>query len=178
MVVGTSTGATLATLGASRPDLRRDMAALVALSPNYRLRDWKSVFLTIPFARSIVPFLTDETYTFAPPSETFAANWTVSYPSLSLLPMARLAEIVRGLDFSAVTVPALFVTAPDDALVDPAETARIASEWGAPHAAIGVADSADPQQHILAGDVLSPNTTAGLAAQIADWIRALPADAG
>lgn len=178
VVIGSSTGATLATLAASRPDLSQDMAALVALSPNYRLADWRSFVLTLPFARELLPYLQDETYSYTPLNDAFAANWTVSYPSLALLPMARLVEIVRGLDVSAIKIPALFVTAPDDALVDPRETAAIAAHWGGPHREISVTDSGDPQHHILAGDIVSPATTERLASEIADWIKALPGLSG
>lgn len=173
VVIGSSTGATLATLAASRPDLSQDMAGLVALSPNYRLADWRSFALTLPFARTLLPYLQDETYSYTPINAAFAENWTVSYPSLALLPMARLVEIVRGLDFASIKVPALFLTAPDDTLVDPTETASIAARWGAPHAEISVPDSADPQKHILAGEIVSPATTDRLAGQIADWIAGL-----
>ncbi len=174
VVIGSSTGATLATLAASRPDLSEDMAGLVLLSPNYRLQDWRSFALRLPFARKLLPLIEDETYRYTPINEAFGANWTVSYPTLALLPMARLVEIVSGLDVSAINVPALFVTAPDDTLVDPQRTAEVAAHWGAPHQEITVSDSADPQHHILAGEIVSPNTTERLAGQIADWIAALP----
>ncbi len=104
VVIGSSTGATLATLAASRPDLSQDMAGLVALSPNYGLQNWRSFALTLPFARKLLPYLQDETYSYTPLNDAFTTNWTVSYPTSALLPMARLVEVVRGLDMSAIHV--------------------------------------------------------------------------
>ncbi|WP_244498529.1 alpha/beta hydrolase [Aureimonas ureilytica] len=175
VVIGSSTGATLATLAASRPDLSQDMAGLVALSPNYGLQNWRSFALTLPFARKLLPYLQDETYSYTPLNDAFTANWTVSYPTSALLPMARLVEVVRGLDMSAIHVPALFITSPNDVLVDPEKTAEIAAHWGAPHEEISVTDDGDPEHHLLAGDIVSPATTARLADQIAQWIETLPA---
>ena len=67
----------------------------------------------------------------------------------------------------------MLIYAPEDAVVDQAATAEKAAKWAAPHAIIEVTDSADPSQHVIAGDILSPNTTGRLAAETAAWIRGL-----
>ncbi len=59
--------------------------------------------------------------------------------------------------------------------MNPEKTAVIAAHWGAPHEEISVTDDGDPEHHLLAGDIVSPATTARLADQIARWIEALPA---
>jgi pimeloyl-ACP methyl ester carboxylesterase len=175
VVIGTSTGATLATLAASRPDLSAALAGLVAISPNYAVQDWRSFLLTLPFAREIIPYLGPETYGAEEAEMTVDDEWTTSYPTRALLPMARLVEIVRGLDFASLRMPALFVYSQGDKVVDPTRTDAIVGRWGGPHQTILVTDSADPSQHVIAGAISSPNTTDRLAGEIADWIRALPA---
>lgn len=168
VVIGTSTGATLATVGASRADLSKDLAALVAISPNFGLRNWRSFLLTIPFARDLLPWLGPETYGTV---GAVSGVWTLSYPTVALLPMARLVELADRLDLSAIGTPALFLYSPRDAVVDPERTVSIAGRWGAPHELVPVEDSTDPAQHVIAGDLRSPGTTEPLARRIADWIR-------
>jgi alpha-beta hydrolase superfamily lysophospholipase len=175
VIMGSSTGATLGTLIASRPDLSADLAGLVALSPNYALQNWRSFLLTIPFAREVIPYLGPATFGEASESAAVNANWTVTYPTAALLPMARLVEIVRGLDFASMRVPALFVYSPGDAVVDAARTVQVAGQWGAPHQTIEVPEAPGVARHIVAGDLISPATTGQVAAAVTDWIRALPA---
>ncbi|WP_244631272.1 alpha/beta fold hydrolase [Aureimonas sp. ME7] len=171
VVIGTSTGATLATVGASRAELSRDLAALVEISPNFGVADWRSFLLTLPFARETVPYLGPETFSSDRADMTVDETWTRSYPTLALLPMARLVEIAAHLDVSQLRLPALFVYSRGDRVVNPAKTEAISARWGGAHDTIIVDDSTDPSQHLIAGDAVSPNTTDRLAEEIAEWIR-------
>jgi pimeloyl-ACP methyl ester carboxylesterase len=49
VVVATSTGGAIATWGATQPELMEDVAGLVLISPNYRLRAQGSEILTMPW---------------------------------------------------------------------------------------------------------------------------------
>nr|WP_168990475.1 alpha/beta fold hydrolase [Aureimonas flava] len=172
VVIGTSTGATLSTVAASRPDLSEGLAALIEVSPNFALRDWRSFLLTVPFARELMPYLSSQTYgSERPAAEAATGVWTATYPTAALLPMARLTEVANGLDVSAIRTPALFVYSLRDEVVRPERTEAIAARWGGPHETILVDDSTDPSQHVIAGDIRSPATTEPLARRIADWLR-------
>ncbi|WP_279477961.1 carboxylesterase [Aureimonas sp. SK2] len=171
VVIGTSTGATLATVGASRPDLSEGLAALVEISPNFGLRNWRSFLLTVPFARDLLPWLGPETYASDVSEGAPDGVWTRSYPTAALLPMARLVEVANRLDLSTIQTPALFLYSPRDEVVDPERTVALAGRWGGPHELVPVEDSTDPSQHVIAGDLRSPGTTEPLARRIADWIR-------
>lgn len=171
VVIGTSTGGALATVGASRPELSEGLAALVEISPNFGLQNWRSFLLTVPFARDLLPYLGPETYGSDEPGTGASAVWTETYPTAALLPMARLTEIADRVDVSAIATPAFFVYSPRDEVVRPERTEAIASRWGGPHETILVDDSTDASQHVIAGDIRSPATTQRLAAQIADWLR-------
>ena len=57
VIVGTSTGATLATLGASVPGLMDGVAGLVFISPNYAVNDPLAFMLEVPMARTLLPRL-------------------------------------------------------------------------------------------------------------------------
>ena len=175
VVIGSSTGATLAALGATVPELENGIDGLVLISPNFRLLNENAYVLDLPFARNILPWLTDETYSFTPANAAQAANWTTSYPTVALLPMAALARIAVRARFESVETPAFFLYSPGDRVVDAAATEGVVARWGGPTQVLQVPTSGDPANHTLAGRILSPRTTDELAGRIADWIAALPA---
>ena len=177
VVIGTSTGATLAALAATEPALRERIDALVQVSPNYRLRNRLAFVLDLPFAEWIAPTLGGAERSFETLNERHARNWTTSYPTVATLPMAALLRETGSRTFEAIETPTLFVFDENDAVVDHAATREIAGRWGrATGARVNielVADSGDPNRHVLAGDSLSPSTTERVARLIAAWIAEL-----
>lgn len=176
LVIATSTGGTLATLAAIDPARAKGLAGVVLISPNYRLRATAAqVILDAPFVQLWGASVAGAERSFAPVSADHGKWWTTRYPTAALYPMATLMRHVRALDPRAAQVPALFITAPDDRVVDPATTAAIAAAWGAAavveHPVMTAAD--DPYGHVLAGRVLSPGQTEPMVAMILDWVRGL-----
>lgn len=174
VVIATSTGATLATVAASRPDLANGLAGLVEISPNFGLANSQRWMLTMPFARSLIPYLGPEDFGSDEAEMTTTGIWTQRYPTRALLPMARLVEAAQDIDVSSLHTPALFVYSTEDRVVDPSRTEAVAARWGGQHKTIIVSDSRDPSQHVIVGAATSPNTTEPLAAAISKWIAALP----
>ena len=72
VVIGTSTGASLATFAASQPDLAKDVAAIVAISPNYGLKAGGSDLLTLPGGGQLAQLLIGKERSFEPQNETNA----------------------------------------------------------------------------------------------------------
>jgi pimeloyl-ACP methyl ester carboxylesterase len=173
IVVANSTGGTLATLGASRLGLMDGVAGLVLLSPNYRLLDRWAFLLDWPFARDFGPRLMGAERSFTPSNTAQAEHWTTRYPTTALLPLGALLRETRKVRPAGMTIPAFFLYSPGDRLVDPAATEAMAAGWGASHQALQVPSSDDPLNHVLAGRILSPDTTDEIAARIVDWVRAL-----
>lgn len=173
VIVATSTGASLAVWGASQPELMRDVAGLVQISPNYGVQATGSSLLTMPWAEKLVLLILGERRSFEPKNEMHTRFWTTEYPSLALLQMAKLVELAKAVDVRKLTIPSLFVYSPQDQVIQ-AELARErAAAWGAPSQTIEVTDSDDPNNHVIAGDALSPSTTDRLAKQTAAWIARL-----
>ncbi|MEF2072453.1 alpha/beta hydrolase [Consotaella aegiceratis] len=174
VIVANSTGATLATLGATRPGLMKGVDGLVLMSPNYELRDWRASLLTYPFARDLALLIGGPETGFEPVNAAMAKHWTTHYPTAALLPMAALMKAAREADLGSIRIPTLFVVSPNDQVIDPATVRAAALRWGAPTDMTEVTDSGDPAGHVLAGDILSPGTTDEVARRIAEWVRALP----
>ncbi|MEO1612581.1 MAG: alpha/beta fold hydrolase, partial [Pseudomonadota bacterium] len=80
IVIGTSTGATMATIALADPDAARNVAGLVAISPNYAVKGAPLAVLTAPLARQILPLAFGAERSWEPLNEAQAKWWTTSYP--------------------------------------------------------------------------------------------------
>jgi pimeloyl-ACP methyl ester carboxylesterase len=173
VVMATSTGASLATWAATRPELMRNVAGLVQFSPNYGIQAAGSGLLTMPWAKQMLRLIVGERRSFEPRNELHAQFWTYEYPSAALLPMAAMVKLANEVDPRSITVPSLFVYSPRDQVIRPELVKAKAGNWGGPATIIEVTDDDDPSHHVIAGDALSPSTTGRLAAETARWIAGL-----
>lgn len=170
VLVGTSTGATLATWLAARG---APVDALVLLSPNFAPRARGASLLTLPGRDLLIRLVVGDTRSWEPDSPLQGRYWTHSYPSRALLPMADLVELTRRSDFGRIDVPVLVLYAPGDQVVRTELVPERIAEMSSPHKRIVEVDYAtSASQHILAGDILSPSSTDRVAAEITDFLDA------
>lgn len=172
VVIGVSTGASLASWAATQPGTLGDVAGLALISPNYGVRAAGAEILTMPWGAQLARLVAGAERGFTPVNDLNAQFWTTRYPIEATLPMAALAKLAHEAPVEATRVPALFVFSDKDGVVRPELTREIAAKWGAPHEIVTVDDSGDASNHVIAGDALSPSTTEPLAAKIAEWIGA------
>jgi pimeloyl-ACP methyl ester carboxylesterase len=173
LLVGVSTGATLAVWAARDPELMRKVAGMALLSPNFEIRGASVGLLNMPWGSYVLPRLMGETRSFTPLNDLHGKWWTTSYPSRAVFPMAALLRAVAEYRVISLKTPALFVYSPSDAVVDPAAIRRALNEWGGPKKEFVVEKSGDPMNHVIAGDILSPQTTDEISRAIAQWAAAL-----
>jgi alpha-beta hydrolase superfamily lysophospholipase len=173
IVMATSTGASLTTWAATRPDLMRNVAGLVLFSPNFGLQATGSSLLGMPWARQMVQPTIGDRRSFETRTQLHAQYWTSDYPSIAILPMASLVKLADAADPGSITIPSLFVYSPLDQVIRPELAAAKAAKWGAPTNIIEVTDDDDINHHVIAGDALSPSTTGRLATATANWIAGL-----
>ncbi|MEM9012795.1 MAG: alpha/beta fold hydrolase [Pseudomonadota bacterium] len=176
ILIGTSTGGTLAMLAAFDPRMDADLRALVLISPNFGVQSPLAPVLTLPFARWIVPAIGGARRSFEATSPAHAAWWTTDYPTVAVVPMAAAVQAARALPLARGALPLFVAFSPDDAVVDPAATRAVAQAWGGPVRlqSVVMGEGDDPSAHVIAGDIMSPGQTAGLTAAILDWLAALP----
>jgi pimeloyl-ACP methyl ester carboxylesterase len=129
-----------------------------------------------PWARYYAPWVAGPTYSFEPVNAAHAHYWTTRYPTIALVEMMALVDHVRDAPLEQLRVPALVLYDPRDRIVDAgrieATAARLGRNTGKkPARLLALQNTQDPQRHVLAGDVLSPNTTDTVAAQILDFLR-------
>ena len=174
VLIGTSTGGTLAALAATwRPD---DLAGLVLIAPNFGPADPRSGLALLPFARTWVPWVVGAERETEPENEGHARYWTTRYPIHAVITMMELVREVRRADLSRIQVPVLAVFSDGDQVVDARRTHKALAAVHAENLAIQVHEPSDseramnPTEHVIAGDVFAPDATGRMATLIEDWI--------
>jgi pimeloyl-ACP methyl ester carboxylesterase len=171
VIVATSTGAGLATWAATQAELSEDVAALVLVSPNYRIRAAGAWLLTGPWGGRIARLASGPERQFTPRNEAHGRLWTPRYPTEAILPMAALTKLAHDAPVEEIGIPAFFVYSAADRIVDAEMTADIAARWGALADSLLIESSGDPQNHVIAGDALSPQTNELIIETTVNWLR-------
>jgi esterase/lipase len=175
LVIGTSTGGTLAAWLAEQPRAERQgLAAVVLLAPNFAPRDPGAAVLTMPWANRVLPpFMPYREWT--PRNEAQRRYWTVRYPSTVLFPMQALVEHVREASLDHYELPTLVFYSDADAVVDPARTsswiARIQQEGRARTDVVHVTPLEGDDAHVIAGRIMAPHQTAQIRDRIVNFLR-------
>lgn len=172
VVIGMSSGATLAALAARDPRLGRLMDGAVLISPNFRLRAWAARLLDLPFARGLIRLAGDPQRCFTTRNDLHRARWTSCYPLSATLAVGTLLRQARRGGWRDASVPTLFIWSDADRIVDHAASARVGADWGGGATVLKVAPGPkdDPDAHVIAGEALSPDLTPRLERAITDWI--------
>jgi len=173
VIIATSTGATVATLALTDPALRDRVAGAIFVSPNFGINNALAPLLTWPGARHWLPLIAGDRRSFEPRNPEHAAEWTTEYPTAAVFPMAALVARARATAPEAIPVPALFYYSDADKVVRPDLTAGVLARWGGPATRIApsLAESDDPDAHVVAGAILSPGNTGPAAGAMIGWIE-------
>jgi len=161
IIMGTSTGATLATWLATHHQMAV-LEALVLFSPNYRPYDPKSELLLQPWSPLLVRLLIGHTTEWEPINPEHGLNWTNNYPPMYVLPeMMQLVDYVRAIDLSQINHPVCILYCPRDKVVSPAAIINTYKRFGSTKKLlIPIADTTnDPQKHVVVGDIMAPHDT-------------------
>lgn len=172
LIMGVSTGASLATLmAAETPDLH----ALLLVSPNYGLKDPLAVMMTWPWGKQLAERVIGPERVWEPKNEAEARYWTWKYPTSALLPMMGVVQRVQATDVALIQTPVQIIYSPHDQVINPAKVEAVYGRWGAAYkdtwAYTGSSASA---QHVLAGDIKAPESTGPVVARMLRFLAGLP----
>lgn len=173
IVISTSTGGSLAAWAATQPGASDGIAAIALISPNFGVKASGAEILTMPWGRKIAELVAGKERSFSPRNALHEKFWTTRYPIAATLPMAALTELAYRAPVEKASIPALFIFSDSDRIVRPDRTREIAGRWGGAHELVPVDDTGDKDNHVIAGDALSPSTTAFLAQRIVVWVEAV-----
>jgi len=170
ILIGTSTGATLAAWLAAQPDV--ELAAQVWISPNFAVRSQAARLLHAPWGGDLAQLVVGPERSWQAHNPAQEQFWTTRYPTRVLLELAGLLDLLASTDLSRTRAPTLCLVSPADRVVDPAVARARFAELPEPKQLIEVTSSADPSHHVLAGDVLAPDDTAPRAEELLRFLRA------
>ena len=171
IIIGSSTGGTLAAVAASE----KNVYGIIFVSPNFKVRYRFFQIFTLGFARFWIPLIIGKYREFKPISKEHAIYWTTRYPIVAIITMATLVKKVVSQNFNKKNCPALFIVSEEDKVVDVKKTLQIAEQWGGKSFVnlVKCGPYDDPQSHVLAGDIKSPTQTEKLVKTSLAWIKSL-----
>ena len=171
ILISCSTGGTLVAAGIVRGIFSEQLFSTVFFAPNFGVQDRMAPLLTWPLARYWAPLIGGEMQTNTPRNQLHARYWTTSYPTISLIPMMQLIDMVDDAELRTSTVPGLFYFSPDDKVVDPQKTENFIARWRGPKEILRVNgnDSEDELNHLITGQVVSPSQVKRAADTVINW---------
>ena len=171
VLIGTSTGGALA-LSMSDHEAAQSVSDIVLLSPNIEPRSSSAKWATRPGGFLIARIVAGKTRSWTPRNDLQGHYWSTSYPTNAAIEMMRLVDLTQSKLPLNIHQNLLVMLSPDDKVVSPAATKSAFEQITAPRKQlIEITGSQDPASHVLAGDILAPESTAGIAATIIDFIR-------
>ncbi len=173
IIMAASNGGMISTWGLAKPELTGNVAGVVFVSPNFELQGISTWLANIPWAEKILPAVAGEHREWEPSNELHRKWWTYSYPSRAIFPMTAMLKLVKDIDVSKITVPALMFYSPDDKVIVPAEIEKAIDAWGGPVKTVKVENPSDGSSHVIMGDALGPEYTETATGIIIDWINSL-----
>lgn len=159
IVVGMSTGAPLAAWLATDIQVveSHGLSALVLISPNFAPAD-KAAKIILWAGGMLMARLVVGKYTgFEPQNELHAYYWTSSYRSKALRPMMQACRLGTRAPLEEVQAPTLFLYTENDEVVSIPALLEAYERFGSEDKS--VINVTEAQDHNLAGDIISPETT-------------------
>ena len=171
ILMGTSTGATLAMAMVEHPAMA-NVEAIVMISPNFRPYDPKSSWVTAPGGPLLLRMLVGASHTWEPANAAQARYWTTTYPVESVVEVMRLVDLANAQLPRALGQSVLTLYSTRDEVVSPLATEAALELIDSPNKrTIDLGEVGDRKNHVLAGDILSPESTDKVVRLIVDFIR-------
>ena len=170
VVIGTSTGATLAAAMLDHPAMG-PVDTIVMLSPNFAPNDRNAAWLTRPAGPLLARLLVGETRSWEPYNDDQARFWSTSYPLDAAVEMMRLVDYANRQLPASISPRLLMFYSKEDTVISPQAALQVFESTVAPRKAlIEIANPGDPSHHVLAGNVLSRQKTTDIASRIVEFI--------
>jgi len=171
ILIGTSTGATLALAMAGHPSMQ-DVEAIVAISPNFGPDDPAAKWLTRPAGPLLAQVMLGDTRTWEPRNEQQALYWSTTYPTAAIIEVMRLIDLANAALLTRLEHSLLVLMSPNDGVVSPRLIREAMARIDAPRMELREYDEVgDLMNHVLAGDILSPENTADVVATIVEFVQ-------
>ncbi len=176
VVIATSTGGSLAVaLAADREGA--EIAALILVSPNFGPRNKAASLFLVPGGTDLMALVAGPRRTWEPINEGHARYWTSDYPISALIPMMESVRLARRAALGRITAPTMIIYSREDTVVDSRLIERHIDRIGSEYLTVWpVSRSESSARHVLAGDILAPESTDRIAGRIIEFIKAVVID--
>jgi len=170
IILSSSTGGTISTwLNQYDPE---SIHALVMLSPNFMPQDKKAVWITRPWGQQITKLVQGKERAWGDGKPD--PVWTNRYKTEFLFPMMGIVTHVQHYDFQQFNTPLLIFYSKDDKVVNHTYTKRVFSRWGTDYKRmIEILNVGDKENHILAGNLRSPENNEFVTSRTLQFISLL-----
>ncbi len=160
VLVAMSTGATLATWLATQPSVATHLDSLVLLSPNFFPKNPLAALALWPPGLRFLEKFYGGWRCFSLANADQARYWTARYPVRAIATMMRLVRLSWQLDFKHAVMPVLIMLNPWDRVINVSVAiARYRSFPSPCKKLVLFRKNRDMGRHVLAGDVMTPQST-------------------
>jgi len=177
IIIGTSTGATLAAWATAMLQKRPDqVTALLLMSPNFRINSRFDFLLTLPAAQVWIPWILGKERHWQPENELVAKYWSSRYPMQAIIEMQKTVSWFRQQNLKAYHTPLALMYMKNDPTIDPVAAVRGFGQWGTTRKQlIPVTINGDDAEHVFAGDLSKTNRTTWCVKEFSDFLTQLTA---
>ncbi len=171
IVIGVSTGATLALTLAEHPDFRA-VDTLVLMSPNWAPAAGGAGMATGPFGPQLMRLFAGAEHRWTAANELQEKYWTTRYPTEAIIEMMRLVDLANATTEHATAPRALLIYSPQDDVVSVQKLQEGFERLPARRKGVVTMDkprSLSP--HVFTGDVLGPEEVAPTVEAIVGFLR-------
>ncbi len=171
IIIGTSTGATLASWLAITEDMT-SLAALVFISPNFGLANKTAPVLLLPWGVQLAELITGGPYyVWEPSNKDQGKYWQTSPSHKTTAQLAKLVAYLDQQDLSIIKSPVLTLYSDFDDTVSVPKIKEKFKTLGAEKKRLVAVDSRpNPSKHVLAGNIVGFNTTNEVKEAILDFL--------
>lgn len=170
ILVGTSTGGTLAALLAAEAGVDK-VAALLLVAPNFGIADRRTALLTWPGARRWLHWLVGRERIIEAEHDAHARYWTLRYATHTLVSMyALVRRLWRRVRPEHLDVPVLAVFCDEDQVVDARRTRAFMARL-ADAEIMAIAAGGQGSRHVVVGDAFGPENTDAVLARCLDFLE-------
>ena len=169
ILMGTSTGSSLICWLVSQDKYQKDVASIIFISPNFYPASKMTKLFLYPAGVGFAKMVYGKERSWEPRNSGEGKYWNHQYRWEAITPMIVLVEHIQNIPYEKINVPALFLYTEKDKVVDTGEIAKKFVLFGAKDKKL--LNLSQCKDHIMAGDILSPETTPLLRSEIVGFLK-------
>ncbi|MBC2713630.1 MAG: alpha/beta fold hydrolase [Desulfosarcina sp.] len=172
ILVGSSTGGTLATWLAAQPSVSPQIHSLILFSPNFFPKNPLAAATLWPPGLRLFERLFGSWRCFTVSNAMQARYWTVRYPLKAIATMMQLVHLSWRIDLNDAGMPVLMMVNPWDRVINITLAITRFLNFPSPQKRLVLfRGNKDLGRHVLAGNILAPESTEKAMAIIQAYLR-------